>query len=120
MTQHGDELVSQLGRFSLVEQISLAGSQPINCVEMESDQFSEQLEHRDCFGRFDPGGLWIDRTKSPEKRAIREIDRHRDIALEAIHGGSRMSTIGVVLIDVIDDDGFPVLPDFVANRRLDF
>jgi hypothetical protein len=31
-----------------------------------------------------------------------------------------MSTIGVVLVDVIDDDGFPVLPDFVANRRLDF
>jgi hypothetical protein len=30
-----------------------------------------------------------------------------------------MPAIGVILGDLIDDDGFPGLPDFVADGRLD-
>src|ERR1700733_515979 len=56
----------------------------------------------------------------PKNEAVRQEDRDRDIALEAIHDWGRMETVDFVLSRMIDNDGIAALPDFVADRRLDF
>ena len=86
---------------------------------MEGDKLGEELEHADRLGRLQHCRTRIDRAQRAEKRAIREHDRHRNIALEPVHSRRRMPAIDVILGDVIDDDGFPGLPDFVADGRLD-
>ena len=60
--------------------------QPLVRVEMEGDQLGEQLEHADrspgCFSLRRPR---IDRAQRAEELAVGQQDRHRDVALEAVH-----------------------------------
>src|ERR1700693_4266639 len=84
---------------------------------MKGDQFGEQIEHSDSLWRLQYRRTRIDSTQRSEKSAVRKHDGHRDIALEAVHRGGRMSAIDLVLCSMVDDNGFAASPDFVANRR---
>ena len=73
-------------------------------VEVEGDQLGEQLEHADrspglssCAGR---GSI---AQSVPKKRAVGQDDRHRDVALEAVHRRRVVAAERRVLGDVVDD-----------------
>src|SRR5712675_268677 len=117
--QAGDELIPQYRGISLVEQTCLTRGQPFVCVDLKGDKFGEELEHPDRLWCLQLGRPRVDSAESAEKRTVAERDRHRDIALEAVHGWRRVPTIDLILSHVIDDDGFPALPDFVADGCLD-
>src|SRR3981189_1306988 len=117
--QDGDELIPQYRGISLVEQTCLTRGQPFVCVDLKGDKLGEELEHPDRLRCVQLGRPRVDSAESAEKRTVAERDRHRDIALEPGHGWRRVPTIDLILSRVIDDDGFPVLPDFVADGCLD-
>src|SRR5712671_7057606 len=117
--QDGDKLIPQYRGIPLVEQTCLTCCQPFVCVNLEGDKLGEELEHPDRLRCVQLGRPRVDSTESAEKCAVAERDRHRDIALEAVHGWRRVPTIDLILVRVIDDDGFQVLPDFVADGCLD-
>jgi len=117
--KHRDELLAQFSGPPLMEKQGLAGREPLNGIEMKSDQFCKKFEHADRFGCPQPGGRRVDRAQRSEKGSAGKDDRHRDIALEAIHRGRGMSAIFWVFGDVVDNNGFTALPDFVTDSGFD-
>src|SRR5918995_5346988 len=86
---------------------------------MKADQLGEQLEHADRLGIVQMRRTRVDGAEGAEEGAVRQDDRHREIALEAIERRGVMAAEGFVLGHVVDDDGLPGLADLVADRSLD-
>lgn len=75
-------------------------------------------EHTDGFGCLQVGRMRIDGATSSEERTVRKYYRYRDIALESLLCRGGVFAIDGVFRDVVDDNGFAALPDFMADRRL--
>ncbi len=118
MAQHGDELFAQLRRRLGVRQRRLAAIQLVLVVEMGADQFGEQFEHRLRLAVFDGGRLRVDRAQGAEEGPT-VLDRHRDIALQAVHPRGVMVAIGLVLRGVAEHDRLAMAANLVAERGLE-
>src|SRR5687768_7591124 len=86
---------------------------------MKGDQLGKDFEHADGLRRVQPRRLGIDGAERAEKRAIRQQDRHRNIALQSVSRRRVMAAIRGVLRDIVDHHRLTVLPDLVADRGLD-
>ena len=85
----------------------------VETLEHPADRLGEHLGQRSA------AGCRIDRAKRAEEAAVGAQDRHRDIALEAVHRRRVVSPPVGIGADMIDEDGAPARTDFVADRRLD-
>ncbi len=119
MAEHRDELLAQLGCRAFADQARLARRQPLARIEMKRDQLGEQLEHADRLGIFQAVRLGIDGAQRAEEAAVLEEDRHRDVALEAVHRRRVMLAVERVLGDVIDRHRLAALAYLVADGGLD-
>jgi len=95
----------KLRSFALAQKPGLAGGQPIHRLEMDRNQFREQLEHADRLRRIQPRRPRIERAQGAEEGPVGENDGHRDVALEPEFRRGVMSAVGGVFGDVVDDDG---------------
>jgi hypothetical protein len=119
VAENGDELFAQLRRGARVEQVGFRRRQPLTGVEVKGDQLGEQLEHADDARVFQFGRFGVDRAQRAEEAAVLEEDRHRDVALEAVHRRGRMPAIDFILGHVIDDHRFAGLADLMTDGGLD-
>ena len=106
-------------RRARVEQIGLRGREAMPGFEMEGDQLGEQLEHPDHARVLQLRGPRVDRAQRAVEAAVLEKDRHRDVALEAVHRGRVVLAEHLVLGDVVDHHRVARLPHLVADRGLD-
>ena len=88
-------------------------------VQMKDDQFGEQLEHAQHRGIVQRIGPGIDGAEGAEEGAIGHDDRHRNIALKAVHRRRGMAVKGAVLGDMIDHHQLAAGTDLVADGGLD-
>jgi hypothetical protein len=119
VAEHGDELVAELRVPALARQLRLARRQLLMQIQVQADQLGEQLEHADRLGRIHSRRPRIDRAERAEERPARPHDRHRDVALKAVHHRRRVMAERFVLGDVIDHDELPAAADLVADRGRD-
>jgi hypothetical protein len=61
----------------------------------------------------------VDGAQRAEHGAVRQHNRHRDVALKAVFRRRVMPAIGGILGHVIDNDGLMALPDLVADGGFD-
>ena len=119
VAEHRDELLAQLRRRARVEQIGLRGREAMSGFEMERDQLGEQLEHADHARVLQLRRPRVDRAQRAVEAAVLQEDRHRDVALEAVHRRRVMLAEHLVLGDVVDHDRVARLAHLVADRGLD-
>jgi hypothetical protein len=117
--EHGNELVAQFPTLPFAEQGRLAGGDALLRLEMQGDQIGEEPEHLNDLRPLQLGRAPVDGTQRAEEAAARIDDRHRNIALEAVHSRRRMAAEHFIVGNVVDDDRLTALPDLVADRRLD-
>ena len=55
----------------------------------------------------------------PKTVTIGAPDRHRDVALEAVHRRGRVSAEGPILGNMVDDHGLAARPDLLTDRGFD-
>ncbi len=84
MTEHGNELFAQFRLLALAVEVASLVAEAHLGIELEGDQFREQLEHADDSGVFRVAGFGSMAHRVPKKLPSRQDDRHRDVALEAI------------------------------------
>ena len=116
VTEHRDKLLAERRGFAFVEQVGRSRVHPVDRAQMSADYLREHFEHADGLGRIQPMRFGIDRAKRTEKCTVREPDRHRDIALKAVHRRRVVGAERRIFGDMIDDDGVAALPDFIADR----
>src|SRR5581483_2428163 len=121
-----DELFAKLGGLSFAEQIGLSDAKirlallqtPVE-LELRRDQLPQQLERTEDFGLLQLARLRIDRAERAPDRSVALDDRRGNVAPEAVHRRRRVIAEGAVGLDVVDDDGLPVLADLVADGGFD-
>ena len=86
---------------------------------MGCDQFGEQFQRSDRLGILQARRARVDCAEGTEERSIRQDDWNGDVALEAVHRWRVMPLVDFIFGDMIDDDSFTALPDFVTDGRLD-
>ncbi len=108
-------MLSQFGRLIGVEQGGFAAIQAILVVQMRADQLGEQFERRLGLAIVDVGRLGVDRAQGAEEGAA-VLDRHRDVALQAVGPRSVMVAIGLVPRHIAEHDRSSVAANLVAKR----
>jgi hypothetical protein len=78
-----DELVPHSVQFHSLDAIEFALCATHLGIEMETDQFGEQLEHPDDFRTACVRWPGINRLQGPEEATVLLENRHRDVTLEA-------------------------------------
>ena len=116
MTEDGDELLPKFRSCPFVQQVGFRRSQPFPRLEVKGDETREHAKHFDGLGR-QLGRPRVDGTQRPEQSAILEDDRHRNIALEAVHRRGRV--MAIVFADMLDDDGLFVPAELMADLGID-
>jgi hypothetical protein len=119
MAQHRNELLAKLGGLALVQKARFAGGQPLTGTQVKTDQLGKQLEHADRLGVVQPCRARINGAEGAPEGAVGEDNRHRDVALEAVHRRGVMAAIRLILGDMVNDDLFPRLPDLMTDRSLE-
>jgi hypothetical protein len=104
VSQHGDELLAQFGRGARVEQGNLGLLEHLLRTEMLRDQFGKQGHRRQRRRGRQVARQGVEAAQGAEVLAVVAQDRHRDEALETIHGGRRMALVDQVVADGVDHD----------------
>ena len=119
VAEHRDELLAQQRRRARVEQVGLRGREAMSRLEMKGDQLGEQLEHADHAGVLQLRWPRIDRAQRAVEAAVLQEDRHRDVALEAVHRRRVVLAEHLVLGDVVDHHRIARLAHLMADRGVD-
>ena len=88
-------------------------------IEIKRDQLREHREHADDLGCVQTGRMRIDGAQRPEKGAVHQDERDRNVALEPISRGRRVMAEDWIFSDIVDDDHGASVTHVAAERRLD-
>ncbi len=103
MAQHGDELFAYLGHLQCVRQTGLRSREAVRGIEMVSDQFGQEREHGDRFGRIEAGRAAVDGAQRAKKRIVGQYDGNRNIALDPEHFRHRIGGVTLIIGGVFDN-----------------
>nr|WP_244409749.1 hypothetical protein [Methylorubrum populi] len=87
-------------------------------VEVRSDQGRELPEDVRDVRTVQPGRLHTDGAERTEDRTVRRHDRERNVTAKPERPPSRSRPGSLASTDVIDDDGFTLLPCIPAGHRI--
>ena len=119
MTEHGNELVAQLRGFPFIHEAGFTLRQALDGTQVGRNQFGKQFEHADSFRRFQSRRPRVNGAKRAEELSVRQNDRHRYVALKAVHRRSGMPAIGLIFGNMVDHNRLAALTNFVADRGFD-
>lgn len=119
MTKDRNELLSNDCELTLLGKVDLRLNEICIAIQVGSNQLGEELEHADRLGIVDFVRCRVDGTERCEKTVVATDNGDRYITLQAIDRRRVVVAVLRAFVDVINDDEFVTLPDFVADGRLD-
>ena len=105
VSQHGDELFAQLGRFAFGQQGAFGGDHALARFQLQRNQFRIQLQRVTHLLRRQGIRFRIEAAQRAEELPVLPVQGNRKIAVEAVSLGCRVVAVQIAGGHAVDDDG---------------